>query len=402
MVTESSIDLFRDDLKNFFDFDEKLNLISSGTKYDKYPHHVYLADIKKEYLTLAPQESSVIIKELSYEQALIYQKISTIFHPNLEAVYCVWERQGHFLSISEFIKAPNCLNYAQRSISLEETVAQYGCFRERDALIYICQLCEALETLHKINLTHNDISPQNILLTNAPAWRQEISIIPPASQNIWMKLIDFDISKEQKKWNHSVTTVMGTTPYAAPEILDFRHPTNRVDIYSLGCILYYMLTGQSPKNEDINTRKRQFSQNTMRIINKCTTNYENRFKNVSELKTAALRGIQMEDSNLSKWIWKIPGFRSHTYWKMTLAITYYFYLIVAPLSLTNPFPSVSAMLLSLMQIVILFVLFSGFHLEEKFPQYGHWKSTYPRLGLTLKIFIVLIILIVSYNLGLFS
>lgn len=395
METQNTIDLFRDDLNEFFDFDEKLDLISSNEKYKGMTHHVYLTDIRSEYLTLAPEENSIIIKELTYEQALIYHKISQTFHPHLETVYCVLEREGHFISINEFIKTPDCLDYDQRSVSLEEAVTQFGCFSERDALIYLCQLCEGIDALHKINLTHHDISPKNILLTNASEWGQEISLIPPASQKIWLKLIDFDISTEQKKWNHSVTTVMGTTPYAAPEILDFRHPTNRVDIYSLGCILYYMLTGQSPKDTDMNTCKKPFSRNTMRIINKCTANYESRYKNVSELKAAALRGIQMLDSRLPKWIWQIPGFRSHTYWKMTLALTYYFCFFVY-------LSSVDYIPISLIQIVILLIIFDIFHFEDKFPKYTSWKNTYPRFALTMKILIILLILILFYNCEFFN
>ena len=377
MPTENSIDLFCDDLKEFFDFDAKLNLISSSTKYDGRPHHVYLTDIKKEYLTLAPQDNSVIIKELSYEQAVIYQKISTIFHPHLETVYCVWERHGHFLSINEFIKAPDCLNYDQRSISLEEAVSQYGSFSERDALIFICQLCEGLEALHKLNLTHNDISPQNILLTNAPTWEREISIIPSASQNIWVKLIDFDISKEQKAWNHDVTTVMGTTPYAAPEILDFRHPTNRIDIYSLGCVLHYMLTGRSLKSTDNRMHQNLFCRNTMRIINKCTTNYENRYKSVLKLKDDAIRGIQLLDSPLPKCFRYIPGFRSHTYWKMMLA-TYYYLTCVISLSILD----IITMIAFGLFVLITFNLLS---LEIYFPQYANWKSAHPRFAQILRI-----------------
>lgn len=338
MTTENIIDLFRDDLIEFFDFDKNLNLISSNEKYNGFSHHVYLMDIQNEYLTLAPEDNSVIIKELAYEQAVIYNRISHIFNPHLEMVYCVLEREGHFISISEFIKSPVCLNCDQYSLSLEEMITQFGCFSERDALIYLCQLCEGIEALHKANLTHNDISPKNILLTNAPAWAKEISFIPPASQNIWVKLIDFDISKEQKKWNHSVTTVMGTTPYAAPEILDFRHPTNRVDIYSLGCILYYILTGQSPKDTDMRAHKKQFSKNTMRIINKCTANYEKRYKNVSALKKDALRGIKIQDSRLPKWIWRIFGFRSHTYWKMLAAIWFYYHAVMFILSVFTMLP----------------------------------------------------------------
>lgn len=377
MITESSIDLFRDDLKEFFDFDEKLDIISFSKKYGEAAHHVYLTDIRNDYLTLAPESRSVIIKELTYEQAIIYNKISQIFHPHLETIYCVLERKGCFISISEFIKAPDCLNYPQRSISLEEAVEQYGCFCERDALIFLCQLCEGLEALHKINLTHSDISPQNILLTDAPAWGQQISSIPPASKNIWVKLIDFDISKEQKKWNHNVTTVMGTTPYAAPEILDFRYPTNRVDIYSLGCILHYMLTGHSLKNTDNRTQQNLFCGNTMRIINKCTTNYENRYKSVSKLKYDAIRGIRLLDSPLPKCFRYIPGFRSHTYWKMMLAAYYYLTCVIS-------FSILDIITMAAFELFVL-VAFNLLSLDIYFPQYAHWKSAHPRFAQVLRI-----------------
>lgn len=313
MTKENTIDLFCDDLKEFFDFDEKLDLISSSSKYDETGHHVYLTDIRGEYLTLAPENSSVIIKELTYEQAIVYNKISTMFHPHLETIYCVLEREEHFISINEFIESPTCLRYDQRSISLEEAITQFGCFTERDALIYVCQLCEGIEALRKIHLTHNDISPQNILLTNIPSWGHAISLIPRSSKNIWMKLIDFDISEEQKGSNHSITTVMGTLSYAAPEIIDFRHPTDRVDIYSLGCILHYMLTGQSPKDSYVDTHQKQFSKNTMQIINKCTCSYEKRYNNILDLKADAMNSIRMLDSRLPKWLRHIPGFRNHTY-----------------------------------------------------------------------------------------
>ena len=86
---------------------------------------------------------------------------------------------------------------------------------------------------------------------------------------------------------------------------------------------------------------------------------------------------------------------------MTLAITYYFYLIAAPLGSNYPFPSISGILISFVQVAILLIVFDVFHLADKFPKYAHWKNTYPRLGLTLKIIIVMLILIVSYSLGLF-
>lgn len=282
------IDLFSDDLKNFFDFDSQIDLISSGKKQDGNTSNVYLTDIKKDFLTLAPSQRSVIIKELTPQQARIYSNLSSIFHPNLEKIYAVLEKDGHFISINEFVQAPAKLNYDKRSICLEEAVTKLGCFCERDALIYLCQLCDGLETLHKINLTHNDISPKNILLSDAPAYKNDISAAPAASQGFWMKIIDFDISKKHMDENHAVTTIAGTKPFAAPEILDFRYPTDRVDIYSLGCILHYMLTGKSPKDTAFNASARHFTKNAFKIIQKCTDTYDKRYRNTAELKKAAL------------------------------------------------------------------------------------------------------------------
>lgn len=285
------IDLFSDDLKKYFEFDSNLDLISSSCKSGGNALNVYLTDIKKDFLTLAPAQRSVIIKELAPRQAHIYSMLCSTFHPNLEKIYAVLEKDGKFISINEFVQAPTRLNYDKRSICLEESVAKFGRFYERDALICLCQLCDGLEALHKMNLTHNDISPKNILLTDAPAWKNEISSAPNSSLGFWLKIIDFDISKNHMKENHAVTAIAGTKPFAAPEILDFRYPTDRIDIYSLGCVLHYMVTGKSPKDTDFNASARYFSKRTFKIIKKCTASYDKRYRCMAALKKAVLSAI---------------------------------------------------------------------------------------------------------------
>lgn len=391
-MKDAPIHFFSAKLNEFFYFDEYNDCISSGRKYDGSVRRVYLTDIRKEFLTLAPTACSVIIKELSHEQAAVYRRLSMTFHPSLEKIYGVLEKDGHFISINEFIEAPVCLDYERRSICLEEAVLHFGCFSERDALIYLCQLCEGLEALRKYMLIHSDISPKNILLTDAPAWSGESSPIPPSSQNIWMKLIDFDISRQQKGWNHAVTTVAGTKPFAAPEILDFRYPTDRVDIYSMGCILHYMLTGKSPKDAAFGAAEKRFGRNTMQIIEKCTTGYEWRYKNVSELKKAAMRGVRMTSGGrFNKLLCHIPGFRSGTHWKMAAASLYYFWVLLE----CQPCYKLPGFLFLTGQFLTLQIIFDVFHLGHKFPGYVRVKNKYPFLIFQIKIFVVLLILYVS-------
>lgn len=391
MPQENAISLFRDELTKFFNFDEHINCISSASKEDGVLRHTYLADIRQEHLTLDPCEKSVIVKELSPKQAFIYQKISRSFNPHLENVFCVLEKQGHFISINEFIKAPACMNYAQRSICLEESVESFGCFSERDALVYICQLCEGLETLHKMHMAHNDISPKNILLTDAPQWESQLSLIPPASNRILMKLVDFDISNEQKGWDHNVTSIMGTTPYAAPEILDFRYPTDRVDIYALGCVLHYMLTGKSPKNTGFGADKKKYSQNVLRIIRRCTADYERRYRNISALKSDAMRIIKIFDSRLPKWIYYLPGFRSNTYWKKMLSSLYYFYIIFSLIS-----SSAHTLIYCAGFGAAGMIVFNLTHFEDKFTWYEHFKNSRPYFAQLINNAIVSIIMLVLF------
>lgn len=81
-----------------------------------------------------------------------------------------------------------------------------------------------------------------------------------------------------------VTTVAGTNPYAAPEILDYQTPTDRVDIYSLGCVFAFMLTGKSPKQMSREEFQSSLSKSVRKIINKCTADYSRRYKDVTHLK----------------------------------------------------------------------------------------------------------------------
>lgn len=327
MTEEKTIDFFQDDLKKYFYFDKDFNQISSALKANGSEYYVYLTDIKSDFQT-SSEDGSVIIKELSFQQAATYSQISTVWNPYLETIYGVLDKEGHYISVHEFVKAPESLNWENRSMNLEEYITHFGCFSETDALILLWQLCEGVRALQKLNLIHGDIAPRNILLTDACHWEKYCSPLPDTSGKISLKLIDFGISKEKKDSNHEVTTVMGTKPFAAPEILDFRYPTDRVDIYSIGCILHYMVTGKSPKETDIRKSKKLIGRRLDYIIKHCTAGYEKRCHNIPELQKEILYQYRSSAHMLYRILSYMPGRKSSRLSGQILAFCFYTVILI--------------------------------------------------------------------------
>ncbi len=104
-----------------------------------------------------------------------------------------------------------------------------------EAAPIVAILCEALQAAHSSGIIHRDIKPENIIL-------------PPQSENIPAKLIDFGIAKVQTPAHDATTdtlSVIGTIHYMAPEQL-MGQSIPQSDIYSLGTVSYEMLTARRP------------------------------------------------------------------------------------------------------------------------------------------------------------
>lgn len=97
---------------------------------------------------------------------------------------------------------------------------------------FLVQLAAGLGFLHEKNIIHRDIKSQNILLS-------------VASSDAQLKIADFGFAKhlEEAAMAHSVC---GTPLYMAPEVFDRREYDSKVDIWSMGCVVYEMLTGYPP------------------------------------------------------------------------------------------------------------------------------------------------------------
>lgn len=108
---------------------------------------------------------------------------------------------------------------------------------EVDAILITTQLLEGLVIMHNLGITHRDLRPENIFVA---------SLSP-----ILVKIGDFGISKRVQNNDTVLRTQCGMTAYMAPEVHtvdDHGHTgyTNAVDIWSLGCVVHKILTGQTP------------------------------------------------------------------------------------------------------------------------------------------------------------
>jgi serine/threonine protein kinase len=101
------------------------------------------------------------------------------------------------------------------------------------------QVCHALQAAHEKGITHRDMKPENVILIDRPG-RQDIA-----------KILDFGIAKMNYIDGNAdrltrAGMVFGTPEYMAPEQASGDNPDHRVDIYSVGCILYELITSTAP------------------------------------------------------------------------------------------------------------------------------------------------------------
>ncbi len=132
-----------------------------------------------------------------------------------------------------------CVMQFLRGLTLQEVVSRSGHQPIGRMLFVLRQICDALGEAHSLGLLHRDIKPQNIMLSLDP------------SVGDWGVVFDFGLAKPLQPdagvYQTSETVWAGTPMYMAPE--RFRQPgvmDPRSDIYSVGCVAYYLLCGRPP------------------------------------------------------------------------------------------------------------------------------------------------------------
>lgn len=140
--------------------------------------------------------------------------------PHVEATY---EMPDQFVVVCDYVPGEN----------LEQLVATRGRFAEKDARELVLQLCEAVGALHAHGIVHRDISPTNVIVAADGA-----------------HLIDLGIARFRVEGATRDTTQLGTFGFASPEQYGFAQTDARSDVYSLGRVLGYLLTGVQPSEAE--------------------------------------------------------------------------------------------------------------------------------------------------------
>jgi eukaryotic-like serine/threonine-protein kinase len=142
-------------------------------------------------------------------------------HPNIVQVFDVGEEDGKPFIVMECVEGS----------TLAEELKERGRLEPDEVVDLALQICGGLEHAHAAALVHRDIKPQNLLLRPDGA----------------VKIADFGIARAAETTRLTqMGSVLGTAAYLAPEQALGEEVTASADIYSLGCVLYELLTGRTP------------------------------------------------------------------------------------------------------------------------------------------------------------
>jgi serine/threonine-protein kinase len=187
------------------------------------------------------------------------RSVAQLSHPNIVTVIDRGEQDDRQFIVFEYVQGEN----------LKTLVERVGPLVEEDAVRLALQIARALGFAHENGLIHRDVKPQNVLLNGDGQ----------------AKVTDFGIARslDVKGGLTQTGTVMGTSDYIAPEQARGSRVDAQSDIYSLGAVLYELLTGEVPFPGD------NFVAVAMRHINEPPPSVRERRPDVSPLLDAVIR-----------------------------------------------------------------------------------------------------------------
>jgi eukaryotic-like serine/threonine-protein kinase len=201
--------------------------------------------------------------------------VAQLNHPHVVTVIDAGEDEGAPYIVFEYVEGE----------TLKERIRRLGRLPVSEAVAYAIEIGRALEAAHASLLVHRDVKPQNVLI----------------DRDGRAKVTDFGIARSLEAQGLTATgRVLGTTDYVSPEQALGHEVTGQSDIYSLGVVLYEMLTGEAPFKADtqvavamkhvrdplpdVQRRRPEISASLAAVVERATAKEtQNRYQQVSEM-----------------------------------------------------------------------------------------------------------------------
>ena len=153
------------------------------------------------------------------------QAAAQLAHPHAVRVYDYGRADdGTFYCVMEYLPG----------FTLHELVARFNPLPAGRAIFLLRQICSALGAAHAAGLVHRDVKPGNVIVNNSPR------------QADFATLLDFGLAIDRSAGGSGSGSIVGTPSYMAPEQAAGAALDHRVDIYAVGAVGYYLLTGRPP------------------------------------------------------------------------------------------------------------------------------------------------------------
>ncbi|KAM4629874.1 uncharacterized protein mylk4b [Polymixia lowei] len=203
-------------------------------------------------LTLAAK----IIKARSQKEKEVVkneiQVMNQLNHANLIQLYAAFESRHDIILVMEYVDGGELF---------DRIIDENYNLTELDTVLFIRQICEGLQYMHKMYILHLDLKPENILCVSR------------ATNKI--KIIDFGLARRYKP-REKLRVNFGTPEFLAPEVINYEFVSFPTDMWSLGVITYMLLSGLSPFLGDDDNE-------TLNNILACQWNFEEEeFLDISE------------------------------------------------------------------------------------------------------------------------
>ena len=202
-----------------YDLREELGRGAMGVVYHGFDPTIG-RDVAVKTLRLSEAGTGLSREELIGRFQTEARAAGLLTHPNIVVVYDAGEEEGLFYITMEFVEGR----------SLQSMIDAHQTFPVSRVMKLMEQVCSALDFAHQHNVVHRDIKPANLMLT-----ADDVA-----------KITDFGTAKILQFGTAQTAHVMGTPSYMSPEQVKGKPVDGRSDIFSLGVILYELMTGEKP------------------------------------------------------------------------------------------------------------------------------------------------------------